>query len=168
VLVHVAFGALQTHASPVYLIALGLGFVTVVGLHLVAAAREKAVDDATPKSAPEGDGFLPVCRVEDVSESCGKLVNLGPERAAIFRHNGRYFASSNVCRHQGGPLGEGRIVDGCITCPWHGWNYRVQDGISPPPFHEVVPTYRVRIEGGMVCVHPTKNAEGTVSEGASA
>ena len=168
VLVHVAFGALQSHSSPVYLIALSLGFVAVVALHLTAAARENPLDAAAPKSAAERDGFLSVCRIEDVSEGCGKVVNLGSERAAVFRHNGRYFASSNVCRHQGGPLGEGRIVDGCITCPWHGWNYRVEDGISPPPFHEIVPTYRVRIEGGMVYVHPAKNAEGTLSEGASA
>ena len=29
-----------------------------------------------------------------------------------------------------GPLGEGKIVDGCITCPWHGFQYRPQDGCT--------------------------------------
>jgi len=81
VLVHVAFGALQSHTSPAYPIALAIGFVGVVGLHWVAAVREKPLNATAPKSSPEEDGFLPVCRVEDVSESCGKVVNLGSEGA---------------------------------------------------------------------------------------
>ena len=75
-------------------------------------------------------------------------------------------AVSNVCRHQGGPLGEGRIVDGCITCPWHGWQYRPSDGCSPPPFEEKVETYRVRIADGAVWVHPEPAAPGTPQQGA--
>jgi hypothetical protein len=29
-------------------------------------------------------------------------------------------------------LGEGKIVDGCITCPWHGYQYRPADGVAGP------------------------------------
>ena len=59
-----------------------------------------------------------------------------PRRAACSVPSyGRIFALSNVCRHQGGPLGEGRILAGCLTCPWHGYQYHVEDGCSPPPFH---------------------------------
>ena len=68
---------------------------------------------------------------------------------------------SNVCRHQGGPLGEGRVVDGCITCPWHGYQYRPGDGCSPPPYTERIATYATRIEQGIVFVHRRPMPPGT-------
>jgi nitrite reductase/ring-hydroxylating ferredoxin subunit len=80
---------------------------------------------------------------------------------AVFRHQGRLSAISNVCKHQNGPLGEGRIVDGCITCPWHGYQYEPETGTSPPPFDDKVPTYDLRIEGGWVAVRRRANALGT-------
>jgi nitrite reductase/ring-hydroxylating ferredoxin subunit len=68
---------------------------------------------------------------------------------------------SNVCAHQGGPLGEGRIVGGCVTCPWHGFQYQAKDGCAPPPFTEKLPTYRVRVVKGRVEVDPKALPPGT-------
>ena len=76
------------------------------------------------------------------------------KRVALFLHEGSIYAMSNVCRHQGGPLGEGRIVDGCVTCPWHGWQYLPGNGTSPPPFEEKVETYRTEVRDGTVWVDP--------------
>ena len=76
-------------------------------------------------------------------------------------------AVTNICANQGGPLGEGKVVDGCITCPWHGWQYRPQDGRSPPPFTEKIVTYQVRIVAGRVEVDPTPLAPGTAVEPAN-
>jgi nitrite reductase/ring-hydroxylating ferredoxin subunit len=86
---------------------------------------------------------------------------VGPERVAVVRHAGGISCVSNVCRHQGGPLGEGRMVDGCLTCPWHGYQYLPDNGTSPPPFTEKIPTYRVRVVNGRIQVHPTPNPPGT-------
>jgi nitrite reductase/ring-hydroxylating ferredoxin subunit len=72
---------------------------------------------------------------------------------------------ANVCAHQQGPLGEGKVIDGCITCPWHGWNYRPGDGCSPPPFQEVVETFPTRIAGNRVWVNPTANPLRTACHG---
>lgn len=47
---------------------------------------------------------------------------------ALFNRDGAFFALENTCPHQGGPLGEGTIEDGCVTCPWHGWQFDVQTG----------------------------------------
>jgi nitrite reductase/ring-hydroxylating ferredoxin subunit len=66
-----------------------------------------------------------------------------------------------VCQHQNGPLGEGKIVDGCITCPWHGYQYLPDSGQSPPPFTEKIPTFNVQIRGRRVFVHSTPNPAGT-------
>jgi nitrite reductase/ring-hydroxylating ferredoxin subunit len=74
----------------------------------------------------------------------------GGERIAIFRDGDQVGALSNVCAHQNGPIGEGKIVDGLITCPWHGYQYQLKNGCAPPPFTERVATYRVRLKNGIV------------------
>ena len=83
------------------------------------------------------------------------------ERVAVFRYDGKISAISNVCRHQNGPLGEGRIIDGCVTCPWHGYQYRPETGASPPPFTDKVATFQTKIVNGKVLLHPCAQAPGT-------
>jgi sulfoxide reductase heme-binding subunit YedZ len=159
VLVHVALGALQSERSAIYPALLAAGFVVVAGLHLAAARKERLLDGV--QVLAEQDGFARACRVEEVTEGRGKVVLASGHRVALFRHQGRIFATSNVCRHQGGPVGEGRIVDGCITCPWHGWNYQPEDGCSPPPFKEVLATFDTRVVGAQVWVRAKANPLGT-------
>jgi methionine sulfoxide reductase heme-binding subunit len=107
------------------------------------------------------DGFFDACDADDIPENRARIVCLSGERVAIFRYDGKISAVSNLCQHQNGPLGEGKIVDGCITCPWHGYQYKPDTGASPPPFVEKVATYNVRIKRGRILVHPTPNAPGT-------
>ena len=154
-LVHVALGVLQTERSVVYPVLLALGFGGIAGLHLAAARQEARRDRAGDEA--ERDGFVDVGAADVIQEGRGQVVAVGGERVALFRHQGRIFATSNVCLHQGGPLGEGRILDGCITCPWHGWNYRPEDGCSPPPFQEVLWTYDTKIVSGHIWVKRQPN-----------
>jgi len=166
VVLHVATGFLQTETGPVPALLVGLGVVWVLGLHLVAGWRERAGDRdlAARGNLKVGAGsgsFVDVCAVDDIPEGRAHVATLGGERVAIFRHGGALSAVSNVCRHQNGPLGEGRVIDGCITCPWHGYQYRPEDGCSPPPFTEKVETYRVKLAGRRVLVDPHPNAPGT-------
>jgi methionine sulfoxide reductase heme-binding subunit len=79
----------------------------------------------------------------------------------VFRYGNKVSAISNVCQHQNGPLGEGKIVGGCVVCPWHGYEYRPENGAAPPPFTEAVPTFRVRIEAGRVLLDPRPLPPGT-------
>ena len=87
------------------------------------------------------------------------MILVGNENIAIFKYGNKLSAVSNVCKHQNGPLGEGRIVNGCIVCPWHGYEYKPADGTSPPPFKEKVSTYDLKLEGNTVFVNP-KSASG--------
>ena len=56
------------------------------------------------------------------------------------------------------------MVDGCITCPWHGFQYRLADGCAPAPFTEKLATYRLRLEGMQVLLDPRPNPPGTFVE----
>lgn len=165
VILHVALGALQTERSVWFTVAVLAGPAVVTSLHLVAGLRERHGDRAA--SAKEaGDGpWVDVCGVDELADHCGKAVAVpGGERIALFRYDGKISAITNVCAHQGGPLGEGRILDGCVTCPWHGWQYRAGDGQSPPPFTEKIATYRVRVRESRVQVNPSPLPPGTAVE----
>jgi methionine sulfoxide reductase heme-binding subunit len=156
---HVALGALQSETSVWLASVLGVGIATVGALHLAAGLRERRIDQEVRTAA--FDGFIEACAVESIPEKRAAVIPLGSERVAVFRYDDRISAVSNVCRHQNGPLGEGRILDGCITCPWHGYQYRPEDGCSPPPFTDKVPTYRTRVIDGKVYVHPDALPPGT-------
>jgi len=159
---HVALGVLQAESSPLLVAPVGAGVLLVVGLHVVAALREAPLDREHVGESSED--FVEVCGVDEIPENRARIVTLGGERVAVFRYDGKVSAVSNACQHQNGPLGEGRIEDGCITCPWHGYQYRPHDGQSPPPFTEKVPTYDVRVRAGRVLVRPEAHAPGTAVE----
>lgn len=156
---HVTLGALQSESSPVLASTLIVGVAVVLALHLVAAFREKRLDQARHQAV--GEGFVEVCKVERIAEKCATIVSLSGERVAVFRYDGKVSAVSNVCQHQNGPLGEGRIIDGCVTCPWHGYQYQPDTGAAPSPFKEKIPTFRVKVVKDMVFVHPRPNPPGT-------
>jgi len=154
---HVTLGALQSETSPLLAGFLALGMTVLVTLHLSAAAVERRKDSTTP----EGAGFVPACDLNRIPEKRAYVTSFGAERIAIFRYDGCISAVSNVCQHQNGPLGEGKIIDGCITCPWHGYQYLPETGASPPPFTEKVSTFRTKVIDGQVYVDPTPLPPGT-------
>ncbi|MEM9137494.1 MAG: Rieske 2Fe-2S domain-containing protein [Cyanobacteria bacterium P01_F01_bin.42] len=156
---HVVLGALQTNKHPALSIAVFLGMGWIIGLHLIAGYREHQQD--TQVLTPNGSDFVEVATLTEIPDSRAKIVVLEGERVAIFRYGDKVSAVSNVCQHQNGPLGEGKIIDGCITCPWHGYQYLPDSGTSPPPFDERIPTFAVRIEGDRIFINTTPNPPGT-------
>lgn len=164
VVMHVALGALQYEHHPVYFVLVLGGAATLTSLHLVAGTRELKKDRL--RYTLREKGFVFVCHAADMAEGRAKIFSIHKERVAIYRHEGKLYGIHNVCKHQGGPLGEGRILDGCITCPWHGYQYLPHNGQSPPPFQEKVSTYDVRVENNEVWIHPQPYPEGTARTGA--
>ena len=156
---HVVLGPLETNTNPFLSLAVAVGFVWLVSIHLIAGLREVKRDGQTfPTGA---DGFVDVGTITDIPEQRAKIVPIAGERVAIFKYEGKISAVSNVCQHQNGPLGEGKIVNGCITCPWHGYEYRPESGESPPPFTEKIPTFNVKLQGDRILVYATPNPAGT-------
>ena len=159
VVLHVALGVVQFDTSLRPGIMVGAGFVLVTALHLLAGWRERRLDRGT---AATRKGWLVVGPPKSISDKGARIVAAaGGERIAVFRDGRQIGAVSNLCAHQNGPLGEGRIVDGCITCPWHGYQYRLADGCAPPPFTEKLATYRVRLKRGILEVDPRPLPPGT-------
>ncbi len=161
-ILHVTLGVLQAETHPLLAGTLALGFVWILGLHLVAGWRERALD--RPAAGSVDDGFIDFCAVDEIREKRARIACIAGERIAVFRYDGKVSAVSNACQHQNGPLGEGKVVDGCITCPWHGFQYAPDTGASPPPFTEKVPTFNVRVIDGRVKIDPRPNPAGQRAE----
>jgi nitrite reductase/ring-hydroxylating ferredoxin subunit len=155
---HVALGELQAEGGTVP-DALVLGSAALVfGLHVAAGLREWRRDETVDASA---EGWVDVGDPAAIPEGRAIGAVIGGERVAVFRHEGRLSAVSGVCRHQNGPLAEGRVIDGCITCPWHGYQYRPEDGRSPPPYDDKIETFNLRVRNGRVEIHQRPNPPGT-------
>lgn len=161
VVAHVAFGQLQATTNPGLALLVAGGAALVVALHLAAGVKTRREDAPIAAVAPEPPWLLvgPVAAVPD-----GRGLTIRPpqgEKIAIFRDGSRIAAVTNLCAHQNGPLGEGRVIDGCITCPWHGFQYRLEDGCAPAPFTEKLATYNLRLVGDALWLDPRPNPPGT-------
>lgn len=164
IVMHVMLGVIQYETHPVFVLLIAAGALWLISLHLVAGRKEVKKDNQ--KFDAVNEGFVKVCSVNDFEEGRAKIFCIDAERIAVYKHENKLYALHNVCKHQGGPLGEGKIIDGCITCPWHGYQYLPQNGQSPPPFTEKVSTYDVKIIDTKVWLNPTPLAEGTERPGA--
>jgi nitrite reductase/ring-hydroxylating ferredoxin subunit/uncharacterized membrane protein len=78
----------------------------------------------------------------------GRLVKakLGSNQLVLIRQGEQILALHDTCAHAGGPLNEGRLLDGpVVECPWHYSRYRMSDGLvlqGPSVYDQ--PAYEVR------------------------
>jgi nitrite reductase/ring-hydroxylating ferredoxin subunit/DMSO/TMAO reductase YedYZ heme-binding membrane subunit len=167
VVLHVAFGALQdARGASLPVLVCGSALVVVL-LHLVAGWKERR-SEAIAQTSAEDAPWVVVGTLDQLPEGRGMVVTLpSGETAAVFRHAGGISATSNLCAHQNGPLGEGRVRDGRIICPWHGYEYCVRNGRAPAPFTETIATYRVKLVSSQILLDPVANPPGTAVEPAA-
>lgn len=81
--------------------------------------------------APERTPLLPIDQLPVGKMTCVIVDGLpiGVANAA-----GQIYAFDDTCRHEGGSLSSGALIDGTVTCPWHGWTYTLYNGkaLVPP------------------------------------
>jgi len=72
---------------------------------------------------------------------------------ALANDRGSILAFGDVCRHEGGSLASGVLIDGTVACPWHGWTYDIRSGKSlVPPVGLRIPTYPVTVVDAVIHV----------------
>jgi len=104
-------------------------------------------------------GFQKLASLDELPE--GSLIEVvhGTNLYALCNVAGEVRALSGVCPHHGGPLGQGALEDGLVTCPWHAWSFDSATGACAFNPDLRIPTYPVRIDGSDVMVDlPEKNA----------
>lgn len=95
------------------------------------------------------DDYVKVATVDNIQPGERVLIELDGIRIAIFNLDGTYYAIEDTCTHDGGPLVEGEILDGCqIQCPRHGARFDIRTGAAlTMPAFEPTPTYEVQVDG---------------------
>jgi nitrite reductase/ring-hydroxylating ferredoxin subunit/uncharacterized membrane protein len=87
----------------------------------------------------------------EIPEGRPVKARLGLNQLVLVRQGDNILALHDTCAHAGGPLSEGKLVDGgTIECPWHFSRYRLADGlvVQGPSVYDQ-PAYEVRRrEGG--------------------
>lgn len=82
---------------------------------------------------------------------CAEVMVAG-KPVAIYNVDGTFFATSNVCLHRGGPLGQGLLDGRHVMCPWHAWTWDVATGENAANPELKIPAYEVKVEDGQVLV----------------
>ena len=91
------------------------------------------------------------CAESDVPATGATSVEIDGVPVLVTRDGGEIVALADRCTHRGGPLHEGEIADGCVTCPWHGTQFALRDGtVRRGPGTRPQPTLQVRVENGRV------------------
>jgi nitrite reductase/ring-hydroxylating ferredoxin subunit/multimeric flavodoxin WrbA len=130
--------------------------LTILRLHTYDSKnKDKGEDDEGYKGA-----FRYVSQLSELSTSGkaqqftitiekGKKIEL-----AVFNVDGRFYAISNTCRHEGGPLSQGTLDGKMVTCPWHGWKYSIIDGKAPHKGGDSVDSYETKVVNEKLYVNP--------------
>lgn len=94
--------------------------------------------------------YVTLANASDIRLGRGKAFTLNGRRIAVFNDDGDFCALSNTCAHAMGSLGRGRIRNGVVTCPVHGYAYDAKTGACRTDARLRVEAYEVIVEDGEV------------------
>jgi len=97
--------------------------------------------------------------IDDIPRQGARCVKNGDMTIAVFRTaDDRVFALEDRCPHKNGPLSQGIVHDGCVTCPLHNWVISLEDGTAKGADEGRTASYPVRLDGRDVYLNLTTGA----------
>jgi len=124
--------------------------------------------ETTTDSAHSADDLNPVIEADKLAENDHVLIEIEGLEIAVYNTDEGYYAVSNYCVHQGGPICEGPLSgtlveneqgeleydreNKIVSCPWHGWEFDVTSGehVCRPSYK--LPTFDVEVHDGYIYV----------------
>ena len=98
------------------------------------------------------DGFIGVADRSSLARNSAIVRSVGAYEVAIFDVDGELFALENACPHQGGPLAEGSVERGVVTCPWHAWRFQLRTGYMTLGDFARVARFAIVVDEGRIWV----------------
>jgi len=136
---------------------------------LLKRSVKKAIgrDAGSKPAAKKGRGALPAGAVawsERVTDTKSAEVVVDGVGVAVFRVNGRLHAIDNACTHEDGPLGEGSVEGGVVTCPYHDWRFDIASGECLSHDNRAVGCWAVEERDGAIYV-TGRTSQGSTERG---
>ena len=98
------------------------------------------------------DGFVRVAAVDELREDGGIQRTVDDREVGLFKLDGEVCAIDGICPHVGGPLGEGFVDGGTVSCPLHGWPFDLRTGQCTTNSRAKVDCFETKVEAGEVFV----------------
>lgn len=127
------------------------------GLRRNFARLDEAPSGNTPEeaAAPRPDGFRHVGTLAALEGSGRLAVTVDQQELILFCVDGQITCYDGLCPHEGGPMAQGEVSHGSVTCPWHGWSFRLKDGSAADGNGCRLRSYPTLVENGRVLVRLT-------------
>ncbi len=119
--------------------------------------------------------WVKLADVSEFEEGKGKMFKIKKTRIAVFKHKSNFYAMDDHCPHQGGilkvvlitsgPLSMGDIEESpktCkpfVSCPWHGWAYYLDSGVSQNIDDEATIVFPTKIDSNQLYVEISETEE---------
>jgi nitrite reductase (NADH) small subunit len=92
--------------------------------------------------------WVAIGEIADIPLRGARCVKNGETTIAIFRTaDNRLFAVEDKCPHKNGPLSQGIVHDGCVTCPLHNWVISLETGKAQGADEGETRTFPIRLDG---------------------
>ena len=99
--------------------------------------------------------WVEIGRIEQIPRRGARCVNTPAGKIAVFRTaEDQVFALENRCPHKGGPLSEGIVHGGAVTCPLHNWVFDLSTGEAQGADEGQVRTFPVSVSDGRIFMAP--------------
>jgi len=94
-----------------------------------------------------------IARLDEIPRLGARVLRTDTQDIAIFRTaTDQVFALRDRCPHKGGPLSQGIVHGGTVTCPLHNWKIDLASGEAQGPDEGCAHRYAVKVENGVVCL----------------
>ena len=98
--------------------------------------------------------------IDDIPSQGARCVKSGETTIAVFRTaDDRVFALEDKCPHKNGPLSQGIVHDGCVTCPLHNWVISLETGAATGADEGRTALFPVRLDGRDIYLNLEPNLE---------
>lgn len=97
--------------------------------------------------------FVEAATIDEIPDSGVLCLEVEERFVVIVRIEDNYFCLDDVCTHDGGTLGDGDLIDGCLECPRHGARFDVKTGDAVTmPATEPTASHEVKVTGETIMV----------------
>jgi nitrite reductase/ring-hydroxylating ferredoxin subunit len=103
--------------------------------------------------------FTRVAATSEIPDGSMKAVDVAGERVVVANEGGSFFAFCEECTHDGGPLSQGELSGGIVTCPWHFSSFDIRTGaVVDSPAEDAIAVFEVKVEDDAVFVGRPRSA----------